>query len=171
MNKQPVLDQINALIVTMGQVKLQEGALEMSTWIDQDTEGKDPEESRLYCVEEEVHFCNAVACICGYQALSNRLEAFPQAEYDAYEKGESKLDVADSLGDSMFKIFTELFGNSDLAESIYQSRGRIRLSSAACSGLFTEDEIAKINHLNLDTPSVDDVLEYLNLCKEKVEAL
>ena len=168
--KKAVLEQIDELIYTMEQVQITEGSIDMGSWIECGVDGSHTINNETSSITDNKvdHFCGAVACICGYQAISNRLEAFPSAHKAAYEYHETKEQVSGVVSDSMDSEFAMLFGSKDLAKSIYITGTGDRRSEARSSGLFTETELASLDHLNKDEPSAADVIEYLKICRSKV---
>lgn len=168
--KLAVLAQIDALILTMTQVKETDGAIRMESWIAKGVGGNYTALKEFF--EEDApeveHFCGAAACICGYQALSNRLEAFPLAARSAYVLGGDKDQVSSEVGNSLVDVFDALFGNGCLGESIFQGDASDRRSEAVESGLFLPSELDGLEHLDSDEPTVDGVLHYLALCRVKV---
>jgi hypothetical protein len=169
--KLAVLAQIDALTLTMTQVKETDGKIYMEAWIAQGVGGNYTALNEFF--EEDApqveHFCGAAACRCGYQALSNRLEAFPLAAKTAYVLGGDKDQVSSEVGNSLVDVFDELFGNGCLGESIFQGVASDRRSEAVASGLFLPSELETLEHLNSAEPTADEVLEYLALCRAKVE--
>ena len=150
MSKQLLLDQLAALAYTMKKALEVQAVLNMERWI---TVSPD---------DEDKHFCGTAACICGYQALTGRVDIFGLE--DSEYKDCLSSDIADFLRGSCRKVFDRV----DLADSIYREDMASRFSSANTSGLFTLDELHNLRHLNTDSPTPQDAYDYLVACIDKV---
>jgi len=140
------IPMINALILTMKEAKeVESNTLDMENWV-------------------TVHNCGTSACVCGYQALSFNLECFPYARRD-YVIGDL-ITQSDSISTDIDRVL-----GKNLGRSIWDILSFKREDYAIYSGLFTEDEIESINHLNCESgieSTFDDVIEYLELIKSKL---
>jgi hypothetical protein len=166
-----VLAQIDALLLTMTQVRDTNGELSMPYWIEHGVDGVDVVNDTVLPASPEVtHFCGAAACICGYQALANRFNAFPDARRVAYDLGGTKDDIADAMSDSLTYAFHALFGNDELACSIFNGGTPSRLESARLCKVFSNEELEGFTHLHTEAPTPEDVLVYLVACREVVVA-
>lgn len=95
--------------------------------------------------------CGTVGCICGHQALSNDLKAFPTAFPLSVLTNKSTADVShisSSIADDLNSSCKELLGTDFLARSVWQSYARKILASG--SAVLSEDQL---EHPHLTTCS------------------
>ena len=138
------LPMLNELIRTIRKAKeVESNTLEMSDWV-------------------VSHSCGTEACICGYQALSRRFKWFPNAAVSAYSD-KTLSSQANEVSTDIDRVL-----GKNLGRSIWDTMSTTRGYCAIDSGLFTEDEISNINHLNCNSSTFDAVIEYLKIIKSKL---
>ena len=154
MIKDLLIAQLTDIHATMLVVHKRNKALDMSAWITELAGSK------------ENHFCDTVACICGWQSLGE-LTNFPQAkEYqDAANDPEG---VALRLSNDLDEACSAALGYSNLVASIYDADVVCRLGYAQNSILFNEEELGH-PHLT-GNPTALEAANYVALCIEKVKA-
>jgi hypothetical protein len=165
--KQALLAQLDALIVTMTQVKETEGKIYMDSWIEHGVDGDIHDHVVKADAPKIEHFCGAAACICGYQVLSNRLDSFTAAK-DAASRGNEVSLVSSVLDADLKEACQNLFDDYALATSISATTNSTRYRNAANTHLFTNEEMETLKHLTSDEPRPEDALEYIVACREKV---
>jgi hypothetical protein len=144
------LKQCKALVFTLTEAKeIENSRLDMSDWV------------KSFNSPLVKHFCNTVACVCGYQAISKRLEYFIQTDEDMYPQ-----QIAIRISLDLVNACPE---DGKLAHSIFVADRDKRLWAATGSGLFSKRELKNSNHLNKNEPSFDDAIEYINVCIKKVK--
>jgi len=144
------IKQCEALVLTLTEVKeIEDARLDMGDWVDSFKDST---------VE---HFCNTVACVCGHQAMSNRLEHFKQGNAGMYTE-----QIAINISEDLRSASPE---DDKLAQSIFLADRNERLWAATDSGLFGECDLEDSNHLNEHEPSFDDAIEHINIVITKVK--
>ncbi|OFA33303.1 hypothetical protein BAE46_00915 [Glaciecola punicea] len=144
------IKQCEALVLTLTEAKeIEDARLDMGNWVDS---FKDPTVK---------HFCNTVACVCGYQAISNRLEHFKQGNAGMYTE-----QIAMRISNDLTGACPE---GGKLARSIFFADRDERLWAATDSGLFGECDLQDSNHLNEHEPSFDDAIEHIKVVITKVK--
>jgi hypothetical protein len=93
--------------------------------------------------------CGYVACICGEQAISGRLEFFPIAE-DRAKSDKEVAYIAGSIDDELMVTCLKATNNRSLAHSITAISMEGRKRDAITSNLLTHDQLQH-THLNTDS--------------------
>lgn len=150
-HKQDLLFLLKDIKVTMQQVK--NAKLYMSDWY-----VSDEQELINEGIQEELS-CGYAACVLGEHAVrKNAGSADARSIADKAAFISKKLDWLSEL----------LFADRFLANSIYEYNTESRMHCAQLSELFTTEEL-KSNHLTKEYPSPADVIEWLDVCIDKVE--
>jgi len=156
-NKELLLAQLTDLHTTMLGVNERGQELGMRSWIKlSSTIGG--------------HFCDTVACVCGWQSLGN-LDNFPLARAWANNwravTNDTPEGVATRLSDDLGDAVANVFGDSAMAKSIYDGDTECRRFNAKDSGLFSKEEL---NHPHLNKePTALEAASYIALCSDKVK--
>ena len=144
------IKQCEALVLTLTEAKeIEDARLDMGDWVDSFKDS---------AVE---HFCNTVACVCGHQAMSNRLEHFKQGNAGMYTE-QIAINISEDLLDACPR-------NGWLAESIFYAEANARLWACNQTCLFSKSELASLMHLNEHEPSFDEAIDYINIVITKVK--
>lgn len=146
------LEQLEELKSTMQEaMKAEDARLEMSWWWT-----KKPAKPH--------HFCNSACCILGYQAVKDYVPS-----HEEWEVLEYLTKVAGDFSNDLDNSCKDLCDNDCLSSSVYVSCVSERKEYAELSNLFTQQELDTIVHLNSDTPTFQDAIDYLQICIEKVK--
>jgi len=113
------------------------------------------------------HFCDTVACICGWQALGN-LENFPGATAWATNDTTTPSGVAARLSGDLDGTCSKVFGRNCLAPSIHDGDTYCRRRYAEDSELFSKKEL-RHPHLNKEDPTALEAADFIALCIKKVK--
>lgn len=119
-----------------------------------------------YYETTEKRSCGYVACICGEQALSGRLELFDQA--NSFNNEDNICDfisVACLIDDDFYNACKDATGNLCLAISVTSPSNKMRYVQAHSSKRFTHQQL---KHPHLTTKSspkhaVDYIMKVLNV--------
>ena len=173
-DKQVFLNQLDALILTMTQVVKTKGSVIMGKWITKLVScgtggGMYSEETKENSTDKVEHFCGTVACVCGHQVVSNRLDAFPEAAKSAYEYKEHTAIVSAAVAYELKEASAYFLGSPALAKSIIHCFEESRLVAAMKTEVFSKEELRSFNHLHLREPTPTDVVDYLLACRKKVQ--
>lgn len=98
------------------------------------------------------HPCNTAACVCGFMGIYSIKDAIT----------DDPMEIADYY-------YYEFIGTR-LGESIVSCTRVNRLYPADKSGLFTQNELETIPHLNKHNPSIDDAIDYINIVLGKLRS-
>jgi hypothetical protein len=104
--------------------------------------------------------CGTVACVCGHQAMSGDLTHFTRAE-EHYKDGHDATDTADSLSSDLDESCIDIFGTTNLSESIWQIIPKFRKAEAKSSKMLTEEQL-KHPHLTTDS-SPEIAVSYIDM--------
>lgn len=111
------------------------------------------------------HFCNTVACVCGYQAISNVLSNFdmPLNYMTDFDSSDIAIRISQSL--------TDQEDYADLGRSIYEPDPEPRYNYAKTSGIFSKAELKSFAHLKEEIVTPKDVIDYLEFMIDRIESL
>lgn len=144
------LEQLHELKDTLQIAMAAENSrLEMGNWVDQEP-------------TEPQHFCNTACCILGYQAVKDCVPYYEEYDINILER------FSGNLSDYLQASCEEVIGYSDLANSVFYPYFEDRWAEADYTELFTEEELSSIVHLNSDSPTFQDAIDYLDICIAKV---
>ena len=143
------LEQLHELKDTLQIAMAAENSrLSMDSWVDQEP-------------TEPQHFCNTACCILGYQAVK---------DYDSDE--EYNINILErfsgNLSDYLQASCNDVMECEYLANSVFYPYFEDRWAEAYYTELFTEEELSSIVHLNSDSPTFQDAIDYLDICIAKV---
>lgn len=150
-HKQNLISLLKDIKVTMQQVK--NAKLYMSDWY-----VSDQKVLEKAGVKEELS-CGYSACVLGEHAV-RKIAGSADARSIAFEADDIACKLKD-LSEAVFNSFLPM-------RSIYEYTNETRMYCAEYSALFTPEEL-KSNHLTKEYPSPADVIEWLDVCIDKVE--
>jgi hypothetical protein len=146
------LKQCQAIITTMQEVITKENELHMGSWVS-------------YVPPKNE--CDFVACVMGHLAVSDNLEHFDlnfRGQYD-----EDKIDYlsykANALADVLCEHNDKQIG--ELGHSILMGHVSDRKLAAQATKLFNQEELITLAHLNLQNPTPQQVIKYVEMVIEK----
>ena len=155
MNKELLVNQMEALKTTMELAVVNEQAIDMKSYITHYVNG--------------MHMCDSVCCVIGDQVIYGDLTYFETTSDLKFASVSFKL-LAIYAACDLDNACEDFLGDEGLSESIWMSRTPLRKDGAKRSELFTPEELDSLPHLNTE-PTAQDVVDYLTLCIAKVEAL
>ena len=139
------IEQLEELKSTLQEVMVAENSrLEMDTWITE---------------EPTHHFCDSACCILGYQAVK-----IAPTEFES-----NVVDLARDLSTGFDDVCEKTIGYPYLALSVYEAGWGTRLGNAISTQLFLKEELDSIVHLNVDNPTFQDAVDYLDICIAKTK--
>jgi len=113
-------------------------------------------------IESLAPVCGTPACIIGEQALKHIRDGVAEDTSDTVAQYAGMLDCRG------INLCAKVLGSPNLWWSVVGAEAYFRRGTALASGLFTEEEVEELKHLQADNPKVEDVILFLELCIEKV---
>lgn len=130
-----------------------------------------------YFHQKTIHTCFTAACIMGYFALSKESEFLRRSLRKISDLKKTPADLKtghwnelwEELEERCDKEFKKPFFGNEIYGSLFKSSCATRISYALDSELFNLKELEPIRFLNIDSPTAQDAVDYLEILIKKLE--